>query len=88
MFPRFTGSDFGARKKHGDAVLFVALSVGASAPNPDTRNFSRKVSWNFKSFTKINWCISVQSSLTHLSYKKGVFFCLLFFERKVGYTPV
>ena len=37
-------------KKHGGAVFFCALSVGASAPNPDTRNFSGKVSWNFKSF--------------------------------------
>ena len=53
MFPRFTGSNLGARKKHGYAVLFVcALNVGASAPNPDTRNFSRKVSWNFKSFAQ------------------------------------
>ena len=32
-------------------MLFeCALNVGASAPNPDTRNFSGKVSWNFKSF--------------------------------------
>ena len=44
-------------KKHGDAVLFAcALNVGASAPNPDTRNFSGKVSWNFKSFVKIKCC--------------------------------
>ena len=34
-----------------------ALSVGASAPNLDTRNFSRKVSWNFKSFAKIERCV-------------------------------
>ena len=28
-------------KKHGDAVLFLCvLSVGASAPNPDTKDFS------------------------------------------------
>jgi len=41
-------------KKRGVTRVFLcALSVGASAPNPDTRNFSRKVSWNFKSFAKI-----------------------------------
>ena len=27
--------------------------LGLSAPNPDTRNFSGKVSWNFKSFAKM-----------------------------------
>jgi len=31
--------------------------LGLSAPNPDTRNFSGKVSWNFKSFSKIKWYI-------------------------------
>ncbi len=42
------------KKKHGIAVLFVcALSVGASAPNPDTKDFSRKVLWNLKSFVKM-----------------------------------
>ena len=45
-------------KKHGNAVLFLCvLNVGASAPNPDARNFSRKVSWNFKSFAKIKRCV-------------------------------
>ena len=34
--------------------FFCALNVGASAPNTDTRNFSRKVSWNLKNFAKIN----------------------------------
>ena len=28
----------------------MALSVGASAPNPDTKDFSGKVLWNLKSF--------------------------------------
>ena len=51
-----------ANKKHGIAVLFVcALDVGASAPNPDARNFSGKVSWNFKSFVKVRWCIRCES---------------------------
>ena len=65
-----------------------ALDVGASAPNPDTRNFSRKVSWNFKSFAKINWSVLCESSLAYLSFKKGKFFCPLFFERKVGYGAI
>ena len=40
-------------KKRGvNRVFSCALNVWASAPNPDTRNFSRKVSWNFKSFRK------------------------------------
>ncbi len=46
------------RKEKSTALpcfLVCALSVGASAPNPDTRNFSRKVSWNFKSFAKNKW---------------------------------
>ena len=42
---KFSASDTRRRiKKHGNAVLLVALNVGASAPNPDTRNFSGKVS--------------------------------------------
>ena len=36
------------------------LSVGASAPNPDTRNFSGKVSWNFKSFCQNKVVYSVR----------------------------
>ena len=61
-------------KKHGIAVLFLCvLNVGASAPNPDTRNFSRKVSWNFKSFrqNKVIW--SVGNSFAYFSYKKSRF---------------
>ena len=42
-------------KKHGIAVLFfVRYKLGLSAPNPDTKDFSRKVLWNLKSFAKIN----------------------------------
>ena len=33
-----------------------ALTVGASAPSPNTRDFSRKVLWNLKSFIKMKWC--------------------------------
>ena len=41
-------------KKRGvNRVFCVRYQLGLSAPNPDTRNFSRKVSWNFKSFAKI-----------------------------------
>ena len=38
-------------------VFSSSLSVGASAPSPDTKDFSGKVLWNLKSFAKINWCI-------------------------------
>ena len=37
-------------------VRYLSLNVGASAPNPDTKDFSGKVSCNFKSFAKIKWC--------------------------------
>ena len=37
-------------------MRYLSLNVGASAPNPDARDFSRKVPWNFKSFAKIKWC--------------------------------
>ena len=41
-------------KKHGVAVLFeCVLNVGASAPNPDTKDFSGKVLWNLKSFARM-----------------------------------
>ena len=40
-------------KKHGDAVLFLcALSVGASAPNPDQRTFREKSFGNSKALPK------------------------------------
>ena len=47
------------------------ISWGCLPPNPDQRNFSGKVSWNFKSFAKINWYIRWESSLAYLSFKKG-----------------
>ena len=59
-----------------------ALSVGASAPNPDTRNFSRKVSCeSSKASPKIKWCVRWEillhtflirkvCSLAHLSPKE------------------
>ena len=37
--------------------FLCALNVGASAPNPDAKDFSGKVLWNLKSFAKIKWCI-------------------------------
>ena len=59
-------------KKHGDAVFFCEhCQSGLSAPNPDTRNFSGKVSWNFKSFAKVKWCGSVGNSFAYFSYKKS-----------------
>ena len=54
-------------KKRGEIRVFsCALNVGASAPNPDTRNFSRKVSWNFKSFAKIKWCSRGERTLFYI----------------------
>ena len=51
-------------KKHGDAVLFcVHRMLWLSAPNPDARNFSRKVSWNFKSFAQNEVAYSVRKFL-------------------------
>ena len=38
-----------------------SLNVGASAPNPDTKDFSRKVLWNLKSFAKVNGCVRYES---------------------------
>ena len=35
--------------------FLCALTVGASAPSPDTRDFSWKVLWNLKSFAKMKW---------------------------------
>ena len=32
-----------------------------SAPNPDTKDFSRKVLWNLKSFAKIKWYVRCES---------------------------
>ena len=59
-------------KKHGDAVLFcVHRMLWLSAPNPDARNFSRKVSWNFKSFAKMKWCIRCEVLLPTFLRKKS-----------------
>ena len=57
------------------------LILGLPPPNPDARNFSRKVSWNFKSFVKTKWCVRWKillhtflirkvCSLAHLSTKE------------------
>ena len=45
------------KKKRGEIRVFcVHYQLGLSTPNPDTRNFSGKVSWNFKSFAKMKGC--------------------------------
>ena len=42
--------------KNAENPRFLSvLSVGASAPNPDTKDFSGKVPWNLKSFAKTKW---------------------------------
>ena len=86
LFQKFLKARFGTQfqhitknKKRGFLRVFcVHYQLGLSAPNPDTRNFSRKVSWNFKSFTKIKWCIRCEVLWHTFLRKKGVFFCLLF----------
>ena len=44
-------------KKRGVNRVFLCwhYQLGLSAPNPDTKDFSGKVLWNPKSFTKIKW---------------------------------
>gem|GEM_PF-3117839 len=66
----------------------VRYESGLSAPNPDTRNFSGKVSWNFKSFAKMNWCILCESSLAHLSPKERCVLLPTFLSRKVSYGAI
>ena len=59
-------------KKRGFLRVFsCALNVGASAPNPDAKDFSRKVLWKLKSFAKVKWCISVGNFFAYFSYKKS-----------------
>ena len=73
--------------------FFCALSVGASAPNPDTRNFSRKVSWNFKSFrqsevlflSEVLW--NFKSFAEVKWYVRWEILLPTFLTRKVGGTP-
>ena len=59
------------KKKRGFLrVFYMHYQLGLSAPNPDTRNFSRKVSWNFKSFAQNKVVYSVQSSFAYFSPKE------------------
>ena len=44
-------------KKRGEIRVFLcALSVGASAPNPDQRTFCKKSFGISKTFAKVKWC--------------------------------
>ncbi len=52
-------------------IFYAHYVLGLSAPNPDTKDFSRKVLWNLKSFTKIKCVFRCESSLAYLSFKKG-----------------
>ena len=60
------------KKSTAKPCFLCALSVGASAPNPDTKDFSRKVLWNLKSFTKIKWCSRCEVLWHTFLRKKGV----------------
>jgi len=51
--------------------LYKYYQLGLSAQNPDTRNFSGKVSWNFKSFAQINRCVRREVLWLTFLRKKG-----------------
>ena len=57
-----------ARQRRAFCVYYQS---GLSAPNPDTRNFSGKVSWNFKSFAKNEIWVRWEVLVSTLSFKKG-----------------
>ena len=68
-------------EKRGKIRVFsCALNVGASAPNPDTKDFSRKVLWNLKSFAKMKWCSRCESFCTdyntYFPVYKSIFICI------------
>ena len=48
-----------------------ALSVGASAPNPDQRTFFKKSFGISKTFVKIKWCVLREVLLPTFSFKKS-----------------
>jgi len=59
-------------KKHGNRRAFcVALSVGASAPNPDQRTFREKSLGTSKAFAKINVCVLSEVLCFTFLRKKG-----------------
>ena len=51
--------------------LYGRCQLGLSAPNPEPKDFSRKVLWNLKSFRQSEVVRSEGSSLAYLSFKKG-----------------
>ena len=68
------------KKARRRRAFCVHYQLGLSAPNPDTRNFSRKVSWNFKSFRQ-NEVIFLREILRHTFLRKkgvSVFFYVVF----------
>ena len=58
-------------RKVAVGALKFSLYIYPFAPNPDTRNFSGKVSWNFKSFAKIKWCVRGEVLLPTFLRKKS-----------------
>ena len=92
-FPHAVPTYYEKRKNADFSAFFCALSVGASAPNPDTRNFSRKVSWNFKSFrqsevlflSEVLW--NFKSFAEVKWYVRWEILLPTFLTRKVGGTP-
>ena len=61
-------------KKRGFSAFFgVYYQLWLSAPNPDTRDFSRKVPWNLKSLARINLYVRCEVLWLTFLRKKGVF---------------
>ena len=76
-------------KKRGEIRVFLcALSVGASAPNPDQRTFCKKSFGISKTFAKVKWCFRWEILLpTFLIRKVGQIIDATFLLYSVGDMP-
>ena len=76
-------------KKRGEIRVFLcALSVGASAPNPDQRTFCKKSFGISKTFAKVKWCFRWEILLpTFLIRKVGQIIDETFLLYSVGDMP-
>ena len=70
-------------------IFYARYKLGLSAPNPDTKDFSRKVLWNLKSFAKIKCVFRWEVLwLTFLSRKVSwKFFGTPFFQERCVLLP-
>ena len=69
-------------KKHGNAVLFVCIGCWGFRPKPGPKDFLQKVLWKLKNFAKIKWYVRCEVLWHTFLRKKGVFFCLPFFQER------